>query len=160
MDKKLKERIDQQVQLEYESAYIYMDMAIYFSDHGWDGFSHWMYQQYHEEIEHAENMMHFLLECGEVPVLKDIKAPKTEYKGVLEIFQAAYKHEQAVTKSIHEIVSMAIDAKDYATENYFRKFVDEQVEEEDTVSGIVDRLKIAKNDAGFLHIDFELSQRK
>lgn len=160
MDKKLKERIDEQVKLEYESAFIYMGMAIYFSEKGWDGFSHWMYKQYKEEMEHAEEMMQFLLRMGQTPVLGDIAAARKDYNGVLDVFETSYAHEQKVTRSIHEIVSMAIECKCYATENFFRKFVDEQVEEEETVSSIVDRLKIAKGDAGYLHVDYELSQRK
>lgn len=159
MKAELKKMIEDQINFEYQSAYVYLGMQIFFENKGWKGFAHWMYKQYHEEIEHAERMTRFMLSVGEAPKLEALEAVTIDYPGVIAVFEAAYKHEREVTKAIDEIVTVAIKQKDYATENFFRTFVDEQVEEEDSVSEIVDRLKIAKDDAGFLVIDGQLAQR-
>lgn len=157
--KELLKKINEQIRLEYESAFIYKLMSIELADKGWDGFAHWMHEQYREEIDHAEKMIDYVLERGEVPELLDIKMTKLELKEVPEYFQKSYEHECLVSRSIDEIVTMAINAKDYATENFFRTFVDEQVEEEDTVSGILDSLKLAGNNSGYLIMDHQLGKR-
>lgn len=158
--KDLLKKINEQIKLEYESAFIYQQMSIQMSLNGWDGFAHWFRLQYREEIEHAEEMIDYIIKRGEVPELQDIKVTQVEFDGVLAFFEKAYKHECFVSKSINELVSVARKEDDYATENFCRRFVDEQVEEEDTVSGIVDRLKRAGSDAGYMIVDRELGARQ
>ena len=153
-------KINDQIQLEYESAFIYKQMSIDMAIKGWNGFAHWFDAQYKEEIAHAEEMINYVIMRGETPVLHDIKTAESKLEGVVAYFEKAYEHECFVSKSINEIVAAARKENDYATENFFRRFVDEQVEEEDTVAGIVDRLKLANGDAGYLIIDGDLATRQ
>ncbi len=158
--KELQAKINDQINFEYESALLYKQMSIQMDTIGWAGFAQWFHTQYHEEIAHAEDMVRYMLSRGETPVLKDIKIQKPKTADVIAYFEAAYKHECTVSDRIDDIVTEAITAKDYATENFFRKYVDEQVEEEETVAGIVDRLKLANGTAGFVVIDSQLGNRK
>lgn len=158
--KDLLKKINEQIKLEYESAFIYKQMSIQMSLKGWDGFSHWFHHQYEEEIEHAEEMINYVITRGEEPELHDIKITDVKLEGVVAYFEKAYEHECLVSKSINQIVSAAQKEDDYATENFYRRFVDEQVEEEDTVSGIVDRLQRAGGDAGYMIVDRELATRE
>lgn len=158
--KEVFKKINEQIKLEYESAFIYKQMSITMASKGWDGFAHWFHEQYKEEMDHAEEMINYLITRGETPVLFDLKKPDLKLEGVLAHFEKAYEHECFVSKSIDDIVALAIKAGDYATENFFRRYVDEQVQEEDSVSSIVDRLKLVNGDAGYLMIDRQLGRRE
>ncbi len=158
--KELLKLISEQINFEFESAFIYRKLAIDLELQGWTGFAHWFTAQYHEEMAHAEEMIHYVLERGEQPELKDIKMNDITSDHIVGFFEIAYKHECQVSKNIYEIVTAAIEQKDYATENFFRKFVAEQVEEEASTSAIVDRLKLANGNAGYLIIDQELAKRQ
>ena len=111
-------------------------------------------------MEHAEAMIHYILERGEQPVLKDIKMSDIKSESIVGYFEIAHEHECLVSDKIDAIMTKAIEVKDYATENFFRKFVDEQVEEEATTAGILDHLKLATGNAGYMIIDRELGARK
>lgn len=158
--KEILDMINEQIKLEYESAFIYKKMSLMLSARGWAGLSLWMHKQYQEEIQHAEEMIEFVLSRGENPELSDIKMPVLSLKSVIDFFQKSYEHECLVSDRINKIVAASIEYQEYATENFFRKFVDEQVEEEATVSGILDRMKIAKDESSFLFLDAELGKRQ
>ena len=158
--KELLKAINEQINFEFESAFIYRKMAIELELQGWTGFAHWLTAQYHEEMEHGEEMIHYVLERGEKVELKDIKMTELKLETLVDYFDLAYKHECQVSDKIDEIVAIALEKKDFATENFFRKFVDEQVEEEATTSGILDRLKLATGNAGYMIIDQQLGARK
>lgn len=158
--KELLKAINEQINFEFESAFIYRKMAIELELQGWTGFAHWFTAQYHEEMEHGEEMIHYVLERGEKVELKDIKMTELKLETLVDYFDLAYKHECQVSDKIDEIVAIALEKKDFATENFFRKFVDEQVEEEATTSGILDRLKLATGNAGYMIIDQQLGARK
>lgn len=159
--KELLDMLSEQINFEYESAFIYRKLAIDLEAEGWTGFAHWFTAQYHEEMAHAEEMIHYILERGEQPLLKDIKMNNDiKSDNIVGYFEIAYKHECLVSDKIDEIIAKSIELKDYATENFFRKFVDEQVEEEATTSGILDHLKLATGNAGYMIIDRELGSRK
>ncbi|MDO5035997.1 MAG: ferritin [Porphyromonas sp.] len=158
--KELLNAINEQINFEFESAFIYRKMAIELELQGWTGFASWLTAQYKEEIGHAEEMIHYVLERGEKAELKDIKMNDLKLDTVVDYFELAYKHESLVSDKIDDIVALAAEKKDYATENFFRKFVDEQVEEEATTSAIVDRLKLSNSVAGFMILDQELGRRQ
>lgn len=158
--KELLKAIHEQINFEFESAFIYRKMALELELQGWTGFAHWFKAQYHEEMEHGEEMIHYVLERGEKVELKDIKMNNFKLESIVDYFELAYKHECQVSERINKIVAIASENKDYATENFFRKFVDEQVEEEATTAGIVDRLKLATGNAGYMIIDQQLGARK
>lgn len=160
IEKNLLNRINQQIQLELDSAQIYLAMSIHFDAAGWSGFAKWMYAQCEEEREHAKQIIDYVVTRGERPTVMGVAEPKLTLEGVTPVFEMAYEHECKVSRSIDEIVALAIEKKDYATENFFRTFVNEQVEEEATVSAIVDKLKLASSEASFLIMDAKLGERQ
>ncbi len=156
---KLQKAINDQITAEMWSSQLYLQMSYFLKRQGWDGFAHWMAVQALEERGHATKMADFMTDRGGIVRLQMIDVVPEGWGSVLEIFEHAYSHECKVSKMIDTIVTLAQEEKDYATENFFRTFVDEQVEEEATASGIVDRLKKA-GDSGLLFLDSQLGQRK
>ncbi|MDO5017344.1 MAG: ferritin [Porphyromonas sp.] len=157
--KELLDKINAQIAFEYVSAFIYKRMSIDMAVAGWDGFAHWFHEQYHEEIGHAEDMINYVISRGEQPAIFDLKFDDLKFDGVVSYFEKAYDHEREVSKRIDEIVTLAVKEKDYATENFYRKYVDEQVEEEESVSAIVTRLQLTDSKAGHMIVDKELAAR-
>ena len=159
LSQKLIDKINEQINYEQESAYIYLSMVYELESSGFSGFGRWMRAQHREELEHAEQMAGYLLRRGVKPTQKAIAQVPDEWGSVLDIFRAALEHEKEVTKRIEAIVKLAISEKDYNAEDFYRHFVDEQVEEEEHFSGIVDRLVIA-GDSGLLFMDQALGSRQ
>ncbi|KGN67311.1 MULTISPECIES: ferritin [Porphyromonas] len=158
--KTLKQAIDEQIKLELNASHIYLSMSIYLSNEGWSGFAKWFAKQADEEYQHAITMIRYVLSRGEMPILAGVEAPESDFKSVLHTFEKSYEHECNVSKAINNIVTIAIKETDYATENFFRTFVDEQVEEEETVADIINKLKlIDKNPAGLMTLDSQLGAR-
>lgn len=156
---KLQKVINDQITAELWSSNLYLQMAYFLKHQGWDGFGHWMTLHSEEEREHAMKMADFLTERGGQVKLQMINLVPEGWGSVLEVFEHSLSQEKMVSKMIDKIVLHAIEEQDYATENFFRVFVDEQVEEEDLFGGIVDKLK-ATGDAGLLFLDKELGKRK
>lgn len=140
---KVEKRINEQINLEMWSANLYLSMSIHFDVHGYHGFATWMMKQYEEEMEHAMKLIKYIIDRGGTPVIGQINVVPTGYGEPLEIFEHALGHEKVVTKSIEELYELAIAEKDYATQQFLMWFIEEQVEEEATASGIVDRIKLA-----------------
>jgi ferritin len=155
---RLQKAINDQITAELWSSNLYLQMAYFFKREGWDGFAHWMEQQAVEEREHATKMGDFLVDRGGTVKLQMIDVVPEGWGSPLEVFEHTYSHECKVSKMIDGIVALAIAEKDYATENFFRTFVDEQVEEEATASGIVDKLRKV-GDTGVFFIDSQLGKR-
>ena len=155
---RLQKAINDQITAELWSSNLYLQMAYFFKREGWDGFAHWMELQAVEEREHATKMGDFLVERGGTVKLQMIDVVPEGWGSPLEVFEHTYSHECKVSKMIDGIVALAIAEKDYATENFFRTFVDEQVEEEATASGIVDKLRKV-SDTGVFFIDSQLGKR-
>ena len=156
---RLQKAINDQITAEMWSSQLYLQMSYFLKSQGWDGFAHWMTLQAAEERGHATGMADYMTERGGIVKLQMIDVVPEGWGSVLEIFEHAYSHECKVSKMIDNIVALAQEEKDYATENFFRRFVDEQVEEEATASGIVERLKKA-GDSGLLFLDSQLGQRQ
>jgi ferritin len=155
---RLQKAINDQITAELWSSNLYLQMAYFFKKEGWDGFAHWMELQAVEEREHATKMGDFLVDRGGTVKLQMIDVVPEGWGSPLEVFEHTYSHECKVSKMIDGIVALAIAEKDYATENFFRTFVDEQVEEEATASGIVDKLRKV-GDTGVFFIDSQLGKR-
>ncbi len=155
---RLQKAINDQITAELWSSNLYLQMAYFFKKEGWDGFAHWMELQAVEEREHATKMGNFLVDRGGTVKLQMIDVVPEGWGSPLEVFEHTYSHECKVSKMIDGIVALAIAEKDYATENFFRTFVDEQVEEEATASGIVDKLRKV-GDTGVFFIDSQLGKR-
>jgi ferritin len=155
---RLQKAINDQITAELWSSNLYLQMAYFFKREGWDGFAHWMELQAVEEREHATKMGDFLVERGGTVKLQMIDVVPEGWGSPLEVFEHTYSHECRVSRMIDGIVTLAIAEKDYAAENFFRTFVDEQVEEEATASGIVDKIKKV-GETGLFFLDSQLGKR-
>ena len=156
---KLQQAINDQITSELWSSNLYLQMSYFLKHLGWEGLSHWMKKHSDEERRHAVGMADYLTDRGGQVKLQMINLVPEGWGSVLEIFEHSLSQEKMVSKMIDKIVLHAIEEQDYATENFFRVFVDEQVEEEDLFGGVVDKLK-ATGDAGLLFLDKELGKRK
>lgn len=154
-------KLEGQMNFEIESAYIYMGMASYLKNEGYDGMSHFMMEQAKEEMEHAMKFYEFLNDVGEHVVFGAIPAPKAEYKNVLDVFKSAFEHEKEVTRRIHELYWQAEEKKNLPAMRLLDWYVHEQVEEEANFDDIVTKLERAHENFGALYIlDQELGRRQ
>lgn len=157
---KLYDALNEQFNLEVESAYIYMTMAAYVDDKGMSGFNHFLVEQAKEEMEHAKDFYDFLMEMDQKPSYTGIPAPKAEYKNFTDVFSQALDHEKLVTRSIKDIYKLAIEEGCLDTQQFLDKYIEEQREEEDTFRTIVERLERINESWNGLYIyDRELGQR-
>lgn len=158
--KAMQEAINEQINKEMFSSYLYLSMAAYFESTGLPGAAKWMYVQAGEENEHAMKLFHHLVERGGKVALKAIAAPETEWTGPMAVFKAVYAHEQVVTKSIHDLYEVALKEKDYAMQVLLHWFISEQVEEEKNASEIVDNMqRIEAHETAVLQLDHQLGKR-
>jgi len=142
---KLEKALNRQLGVEFEAERSYLSMAAYFERESWDGFAAWMSKQSAEEREHAMKFYHYIIDRGGKVEVPAASAPKADFQGPLDVYEASLKQEQEVSKKILDLYKMAHDEGDYATVSFLKWFVDEQVEEEKTVSEMVDKLKRAGN---------------
>ena len=160
LSKKMEKAINQQINAELYSSYLYLSMATYFDSKGLGGFSNWMRQQAQEELFHGMKMFDFVCERGGRVILQAIDKPPSKWSSPLDAFQNVLAHEQKVTGLINDLVNLAIDERDHATNIFLQWFVSEQVEEEDTAGNLVDKLILIGKDAnGLFMLDTELGQR-
>lgn len=159
-NKKIEDAIIDQINYEMYSGYIYLSMASYFESVNLKGFANWMRIQVQEENFHAMKMFDFVLERGGRPLLKAIGEPKNDWKDAIECFKVALEHEESVTSRINNLLELAVAEKDHATANFLQWYVAEQVEEESSVSEILEQLKmIDGKGSGMFMIDKELKAR-
>lgn len=158
--KKIQEDINRQTNAELYSAYLYLSMAAYFESLNLKGFAQWMRAQAQEETVHVMKFYDYLIQRGGRVILTSIESPPSEWASPLEAFEHAYKHEQKVTGLINDMVNLSVSEKDPAAGNFLQWFVSEQVEEEDSVSTVVEKIKLMDEAPGGLFmLDRELGQR-
>lgn len=156
----MEDAINKQINKEFFSAYLYLSMSAYVESIGLKGFANWLKVQYEEEMFHAMKFYDYLLERGGRVILDSIEKPKTEWNSILNVFEEAYEHEQFITKSINELMDLAISEKDYASVSLLQWYVNEQVEEESTFLDIVEKLKLIGDDKrGLFMMDKDMAQR-
>jgi len=157
---KVQDGFNAQINAETHSAYLYWSMAAYFQSINLPGFAAWMRAQAQEEMVHAVKFYDFINERGGRVTLTAIEAPATEWDSPLSAFEAAYKHEQYITKRINDLVDLAAAQKDHAAGIFLQWFVTEQVEEEASADEIVQKLKmLADAPGGLFMLDREMGQR-
>ena len=160
INKKIEDAINAQINAELWSAYLYLSMAMQFEADGHSGIANWFRIQFKEEQAHAEIFINYIVQRGGRVILKPIDAVPTEWSSPLEAFEATLAHEQKVTALINSIYALAEAEHDYATRGKLDWFVSEQVEEEETAQGLIDRLKLIGNDGvGLYMLDQELAAR-
>ncbi len=155
---KLQKAVNDQIAAELWSSNLYLQMSYFLKNQGWDGFAHWLRVHAEEEREHATRMADYMTDRGGTVKLQMINVVPEGWGTVAEVFEHSLEQEKMVSKMIDRIVLLAIEEQDFATENFFRTFVDEQVEEEALFGGIVDKLKRA-GESGLLFLDSSLGKR-
>jgi ferritin len=154
------EAINEQINMELYSAYLYQAMSAHFAVAGFKGVANWLDVQTKEEMFHARKLYDYMLSQGGKVVFKPIDAPPAEVGTPLVAFQSALEHEKKVTASINNLVSIAIEEGDRASEIFLQWFVTEQVEEEENANDVIDKLKLAgENGPGLFMVDNELADR-
>ncbi len=154
ISEKIQKALNDQINAELHSAYLYLSMGAYFHSLNLDGGAHWMQIQVQEELGHAKRLYDYLNLSGARVLLAPIPSVPTEWASPLAAFEAAHAHELSITKRIHDLVSLAASDKDPATGITLQWFVTEQVEEEANVSDIVRKLKIVgKEGPGLFMLD-------
>lgn len=152
--------LNEQVNKEFYSSYLYLSMSAYFSDIGLLGFANWMRVQSQEELAHAMLIYDFLINRNAKVTLAPIDGVPNEWGSPLSVIEAALKHEIYVTGLINNIVAIAEENKDRATMSYMNWFVDEQVEEESNAQDIISKLKLIGDDKSALYLlDKDLAAR-
>ncbi len=156
----VEQALNDQIQKEFHSAYIYLSMSAYFEAENLPGAASWMRHQAEEEQAHAMKIFDFVIDRGGHVALQAIGQPPADFASPLAVFEAAYAHEQKVTQSIHDLYALALRENDYPTQVMLQWFIDEQVEEEKNSSAIMAQLKmVGDSPAALLMIDRQLAAR-
>ena len=159
-NEKIEKLINEQINAEMYSSYLYLAMSSYCADLGLAGVSNWLKIQAKEELCHADFMFNYLIERNGRVVLDAIAKPPSTWENVIEIFEETLKHEQYVTSRINNILTVAMEEKDHATASFYKWFIDEQVEEEATASDVLNKLKLTKAEgAALFFMDQEMLKR-
>ena len=161
LSSKLEKALNDQINLEFCSAYASLGMAAYFERTAFTGFGKWMKIQSNEELGHANRFFKYIVERGGKVTLQAIPEPKCDFKSPLDAFQASLGHEQRVSASICAIFwKLATEDKDYATLSFLKWFLDEQVEEERNVGDILSKLElVGDNRSALYQIDQHAARR-
>ncbi len=155
LSSKLERLLNDQINLELCSAYVYLGMAAYFERTAFTGFGKWMHVQSREELVHASRFFKYMVERGGKVILEAIPEPKCDYKSPLDAFKVSLGHEQRVSAAICAIYDIAGSEKDFATLSFLKWFLDEQVEEERNVGDVLAKLELAGDSLGAL---FQIDQ--
>ncbi len=160
LSEKMEKAINAQINAEIYSAYLYLSMAADFESKNLKGFANWMRMQNQEETMHAMKFFDYVLDKGGKVTLDAIDAPPTRWDSPSAAFEDVYAHEQKVTGLINDLVDLALEEHDHATNIVLQWFVTEQVEEEASVDDVVQQLKLmADAPGGLFMLDRELAQR-
>ena len=160
LNPKIEEALNEQINAEMWSAYLYLSMSLYFESCGRSGFANWYRVQFQEEQAHALALMDYVNARDGRVVLKPVSEVPVEWESARAAFINTLEHEQKVTTLIHNLYALAEEEKDFATRQKLNTFVAEQVEEEDTARGFIDALKkIGDNGYGLYMFDKELAAR-
>lgn len=160
LDERMQNAINDQINWELYSAYLYLSMAAQFAELGMPGGQNWMTVQYQEELSHAQKMFDYVIARGGRVTLEAIAKPPTTWANGLEMFKETLAHEGVVTARIHDLASLALEIKDHATYTFLQWFIAEQVEEEESAGEMVQKFTMAgEHPAGLYQLDKELRAR-
>ena len=159
ISEKLQNAINEQITAEMWSSNLYLSMSFYLQKEGFDGFASWMRKQSQEELQHAYDLADYLVKRGGAAKVDKIDVVPQGWGSVQEVFEHVYKHECHVSSLIDELVNVASSEKDKASQDFLWGYVREQVEEEATALGIVEKLKRCKDEASILYMDEKLGER-
>lgn len=158
--KEVLDALNEQINAESYSAYMYLSMAAYFEEIGLSGFANWMKVQYQEEAAHALKFFNYVTERNGKVVLKAIDQVPVDFDGIVDVYEKTLAHEINVTNLINNLMNVAVAANDHATQSFLKWFIDEQVEEEANVEKVLANLRLINGQGnGIFMMDREMSQR-
>ncbi len=160
LSKAVLDAINDQIRIEFSSAYAYLAMSAHCQSENLPGFAKWLRIQWEEELGHAMKFINYVHERNGSVTLQAIEKPAGKWKSPAEVFEHVLSHEQKVTASIHRLFEVASKEKDYATQVLLQWFIKEQVEEEKTATEIVELMKMAGTSGpSLLMLDHQLGSR-
>lgn len=160
LSKSLEDAMNEQLNHEFYSAYLYLSMSAYCESINLAGFAHWMRLQYEEELSHAMKLFKHIIDRGGHVVLQAIEKPPTNFKSPLQMFENVLEHERKVSDMINKLYELALRENDYPVQVLLHWFISEQVEEEKSASEIVEHLKlISDQSTALLMMDKQLGSR-
>lgn len=161
ISKEMYRLLNLQINAEIWSSYLYLSMSLHAEAHGYRGISNWFYVQSREELDHSRMLQKYLM-AKDMPVnLLPLADVPMEWTSPLAMFQSALSHEQVITRKINDIMHQAQQERDYATASFISWYVDEQVEEEENCTDLVQQFqKVSEAPCLFMQIDYELQKRK
>ena len=142
LTKVLVDKLNQQINLEFYSSNLYLQMSSWCEHAGLEGCAEFMHQHAQEEMGHMQRLFNYVNETGSMAVLGQIDAPPTEYESIADVFRKTYEHECLVTSRINELADVAMKETDYSTFNFLQWYVAEQHEEEKLFKSILDKIEL------------------
>lgn len=160
LDKKVVELLNQQINKEFYSAYLYLDFSSFYKDKGLDGFANWYQVQAQEERDHAMLFYQYLHNNNVRPVLEAVDKPSVPMENLKDPLEAGLRHEEYVTGLIHNIYAAAQEVRDFRTTQFLDWFVKEQGEEETNAHDLITKMELFGSDPkGLYMVDSELAAR-
>ncbi|CAK9885967.1 MAG: Bacterial non-heme ferritin [Candidatus Erwinia impunctatus] len=151
------EQLNEQLNLEFYSANLYLQMSAWCADKGFEGAAAFLREHSSEEMQHMQRLFNYLSDTGALPVLSSIAAPPVSYSSLNEVLEEAYHHEQLITKEINKLAHASMTSQDYSTFNFLQWYVAEQHEEEKLFKSILDKLALLGNSGeGLFLVDKDL----
>ena len=161
ISKKMQDAINVQMKNEYDNAFLYLSIASWFEQKNLKGFANWNFVQYQEEQEHALKFYNYLLERQGEAVVDAVAKPKKDWNNIVDVFAEILEKEKETTENIYKLYEVAVEEKDYTTQGFLKWYLDEQVEEENNASTILDELKmIGDSKSALVLLDQKLGERK
>ena len=152
LSKTIEKKLNDQVKNEAVSSNLYLAMASWAENKGFNGAAQFLYTHSDEEREHMLKLVKFINERGGKAVIPSMEKPKSDFKSLGVVFKSLLEHEISVTNSINDIVDLCLTEKDYTTHNFMQWYVSEQIEEEGLARTILDKLELIGNDKGGLYL--------
>ena len=150
-------RLNDQLNLEFFSANLYLQMSAWCSDKGFEGAASFLKMHSREEMQHMQRLFEYLSDTGAMPVLGSIAAPPISWNSLNDVLEDALKHEQLITSKINELAHAAMTSQDYSTFNFLQWYVAEQHEEETLFKSVLDKLALVSNTGnGLFFVDKDL----
>lgn len=160
LNEKIEKALNEQINAEMWSAYLYLSMAAFCHKNGQPGMAKWLKYSFRKNRTTPKILFNYIVQRNGAVTLKPIDAVPTEWKSVLDVFESTLEHEQKVTSLINNLFALTHEVNDYATQSMLKWFIDEQVEEEENAQNIIDNLKMIKdNGYGIYMLDKELGVR-
>ncbi|WP_371187349.1 non-heme ferritin [Thalassotalea maritima] len=153
------EQLNAQINLEFYSSNLYLQMSAWCDDAGFEGAAAFLRGHAIEEMQHMNRLFNYVSETGAMPIIGAIDAPKHDFESLVDVFKETYKHECLITEKINELAHTAFTTQDYSTFNFLQWFVAEQHEEETLFKSIIDKIELVGNDGHALFfVDKDLAE--